>query len=117
MKLYLLRSEAIDNDSVSVDSVCDTTPGFTIAELLDMFYAEGVTPQFTPADLGTDDSTEVGADGWFSVDPLGDIRSSRLELMRASKAASAAEDGPVVTSGFDEDLPVDQRSEEIVQEE
>lgn len=58
-----------------------TSPGFTLAQIIDQFYAEGVVPDFIPADLGEDLVSEVDADGRWLVDPSGDIRTDRLEKM------------------------------------
>lgn len=58
-----------------------TSPGFTLTEIIDQFYAEGVVPDFIPADLGEDLVNEVDADGRWLVDPAGDIRTDRLEKM------------------------------------
>lgn len=59
----------------------ETFPGFTLTEIIDQFYAEGVVPDFIPADLGEDLADEVDADGRWLVDPSGDIRTDRLEQM------------------------------------
>lgn len=40
-----------------------TVPGFTLSEVIAQFYAEGVVPDFIPADLGEDLVGEVDADG------------------------------------------------------
>lgn len=58
-----------------------TSPGFTLAEIIDQFYAEGVVPDFIPADLGEDLVGEVDADGRWLVDPAGDIRMDRLDQL------------------------------------
>ena len=58
-----------------------TSPGFTLTEVIDQFYAEGVVPDFIPADLGEDLVNEVDVDGRWLVDPAGDIRTDRLEKM------------------------------------
>lgn len=58
-----------------------TSPGFTLSQIIDQFYAEGVVPDFIPADLGEDLVNEVDADGRWLVDPAGDIRIDRLEKM------------------------------------
>ena len=34
-------------------------PGYTLPEVIDQFYVEGVTPDFIPADLGEDLVSEV----------------------------------------------------------
>lgn len=59
----------------------ETSPGFTLTEIIDQFYAEGVVPDFIPADLGEDLVDEVDAEGRWLVDPAGDIRTDRLEQM------------------------------------
>lgn len=59
----------------------ETSPGFTLTEIIDQFYAEGVVPDFIPADLGEDLVDEVDAEGRWLVDPAGDIRTDRLEKM------------------------------------
>ena len=58
-----------------------TSPGFTLTEIIDQFYAEGVVPDFIPADLGEDLVNEVDVDGRWLVDPAGDIRTDHLEQM------------------------------------
>ena len=58
-----------------------TSPGFTLTEIIDQFYAEGVVPDFIPADLGEDLVNEVDVDGRWLVDPAGDIRTDHLEKM------------------------------------
>lgn len=58
-----------------------TVPGFTLSEVIAQFYAEGVVPDFIPADLGEDLVGEVDAEGRWLVDPSGDIRTDRLEQM------------------------------------
>lgn len=58
-----------------------TSPGFTLTEIIDQFYAEGVVPDFIPADLGEDLVNEVDVNGRWLVDPAGDIRTDRLEKM------------------------------------
>ena len=55
-------------------------PGFTLTEVIDQFYLEGVVPDLLPADLGQDDITEVDADGSFTVDPISDIRTDPFEM-------------------------------------
>lgn len=57
-----------------------TSPGFRLSEVIDQFYAEGVVPDFLPADLGEDNIEEFDDDGFPVVDPLGDIRSDSMEL-------------------------------------
>ncbi len=59
----------------------ETSPGFTLTEIIDQFYAEGVVPDFIPADLGEDLVDEVDAEGRWLVDPAGDIRTDRLDQL------------------------------------
>ena len=59
----------------------ETSPGFTLTEIIDQFYAEGVVPDFIPADLGEDLVNEVDAEGRWLVDPDGDIRTNRLDQL------------------------------------
>ena len=77
----------------------ETSPGFTLTEIIDQFYAEGVVPDFIPADLGEDLVDEVDADGRWLVDPAGDVRTDRLEQLENSLMAGldAAVD-PVLAS-------------------
>lgn len=58
-----------------------TVPGFTLSEVIAQFYAEGVVPDFIPADLGEDLVDEVDAEGRWLVDPSGDIRTDRLDKL------------------------------------
>lgn len=58
-----------------------TVPGFTLSEIIAQFYAEGVVPDFIPADLGEDLVGEVDAQGRWLVDPSGDIRTDRLDKL------------------------------------
>lgn len=58
-----------------------TSPGFTLAEIIDQFYAEGVVPDFIPADLGEDLVNETDAEGRWLVDPDGDIRTDRFDKL------------------------------------
>ena len=67
--------------------VGETSPGFTLAEIIDQFYAEGVVPDFIPADLGEDLVNETDAEGRWLVDPSGDIRTDRLEKMESDLMA------------------------------
>lgn len=59
----------------------ETSPGFTLTEIIDQFYAEGVVPDFIPADLGEDLVDETDAEGRWLVDPAGDIRTDRLDKL------------------------------------
>lgn len=60
---------------------CETSPGFTLSEVIAQFYAEGVVPDFIPADLGEDLVDEVDAEGRWLVDPAGDIRTDRFDKL------------------------------------
>lgn len=57
------------------------SPGFTLSEIIAQFYAEGVVPDFIPADLGEDLVNEIDAEGRWLVDPAGDIRTDRLDKL------------------------------------
>lgn len=59
----------------------ETSPGFTLTEIIDQFYTEGVVPDFIPADLGEDLVDETDAEGRWLVDPAGDIRTDRLDKL------------------------------------
>lgn len=59
----------------------ETAPGFTLTEVIDQFYAEGVVPDFIPADLGEDLVDETDAEGRWLVDSAGDIRTDRLDKL------------------------------------
>ena len=59
----------------------ETSPGFTLTEIIDQFYAEGVVPDFIPADLGEDLVNETDAEGRWLVDPDGDIRTDRFDKL------------------------------------
>nr|DAL89413.1 MAG TPA: hypothetical protein [Microviridae sp.] len=58
-----------------------TVPGFTLSEIIAQFYAEGVVPDFIPADLGEDLVDETDAEGRWLVDPAGDIRTDRFDKL------------------------------------
>ena len=62
----------------------DPYPGFTLSEIIDQFLAEGVVPDFLPADLGEDHVEEFDNDGYPIVDPAGNIRVSRMDQMEAA---------------------------------
>ena len=62
-------------------------PGFTLSEVIAQFYAEGVVPDFIPADLGEDLVGEIDADGRWLVDPDGDIRTDRLDKLESDLMA------------------------------
>lgn len=57
------------------------SPGFTLSEVIAQFYAEGVVPDFIPADLGEDLVNEIDAEGRWLVDPDGDIRTDRFDKL------------------------------------
>lgn len=61
--------------------VCETSPGFALSEVIAQFYAEGVVPDFIPADLGEDLVDEIDAEGRWLVDPAGDIRTDRFDKL------------------------------------
>lgn len=105
MKLYEKRNKET-RGPVGAFERNDRAPGFTIAELLDLFYAEGVTPNFAPADLGTDESTEVDANGRMVVDPFGNIRTDSLDL-KEMQLTKVFEDGkqPEVSGDFENEPP------------
>lgn len=65
----------------------ETSPGFTLVEIIDQFYAEGVVPDFIPADLGEDLIDEIDAEGRWLVDPAGDIRTDRLDKLESDLMA------------------------------
>lgn len=73
--------------STFAKSVCETSPGFTLSEIIAQFYAEGVVPDFIPADLGEDLVGEVDANGRWLVDPAGDIRTDRLDKLESDLMA------------------------------
>lgn len=56
-------------------------PGYTLPEIIDQFYVEGVTPDFIPADLGEDLVSEVDSEGRWLIDPSGDIRTNKFDEM------------------------------------
>ena len=60
---------------------CETSPGFTLSEVIAQFYAEGVVPDFIPADLGEDLVNEIDVEGRWIVDPAGDIRTDRPDKL------------------------------------
>lgn len=59
----------------------ETSPGFTLTEIIDQFYTEGVVPDFIPADLGEDLVDETDVEGRWLVDPDGDIRTDRFDKL------------------------------------
>lgn len=59
----------------------ETSPGFTLSEVIAQFYVEGVVPDFIPADLGEDLIDEIDAEGRWLVDPAGDIRTDRFDKL------------------------------------
>lgn len=76
MRLYLKTTPA-----AFVKPAGETTPGFTLAEIIAQFYVEGVVPDFIPADLGEDLVDEIDAEGRWLVDPAGDIRTDRFDKL------------------------------------
>lgn len=92
--------------STFAKSACETFPGFTLSEVIAQFYAEGVVPDFIPADLGEDLVGEIDADGRWLVDPAGDIRTDRLDklesdLMAGLDAVVDPAPDPAPASAFD----------------
>lgn len=69
-------------------------PGFTLAQIIDQFYAEGVVPDFIPADLGEDSADEISDDGFFAVDPLSNIRTDPFEAREAALMAGIKDPDP-----------------------
>ena len=65
----------------------DLVPGFRLTQVIDQFYAEGVVPDFLPADLGEDGADELDADGNFAVDPAGRIDIDRIDRLEAELTA------------------------------
>lgn len=76
MRLYLKTTSA-----TFVKPAGETFPGFTLTEVIDQFYTEGVVPDFIPADLGEDLVDETDAEGRWLVDPDGDIRTDRFDKL------------------------------------
>ena len=76
MRLYLKTTPA-----AFVKPAGETSPGFTLTEIIDQFYTEGVVPDFIPADLGEDLVDEIDAEGRWIVDPDGDIRTDRFDKL------------------------------------
>lgn len=92
-----------------------TVPGFTLSEVIAQFYAEGVVPDFIPADLGEDLVGEIDADGRWLVDPAGDIRTDRLDklesdLMAGLDAVADPAPAPAPASAFDSSSASDSSS-------
>lgn len=73
-------------------------PGFTLAQIIDQFYAEGVVPDFIPADLGEDSADEISDDGFFVVDPLGNIRTDPFEAREAALMSGIKDPDPAPSS-------------------
>lgn len=79
-----------------------TVPGFTLSEVIEQFYVEGVVPDFIPADLGEDLVGEIDADGRWLVDPAGDIRTDRLDKLESDLMAGLdAVADPAPATAFD----------------
>lgn len=76
MRLYLKTTP-----TAFVKPAGETFPGFTLTEVIDQFYIEGVVPDFIPADLGEDLVDEIDAEGHWLVDPDGDIRTDRFDKL------------------------------------
>lgn len=76
MRLYLKTTPA-----TFVKPAGETSPGFTLTEVIDQFYVEGVVPDFIPADLGEDLVDETDVEGRWLVDPDGDIRTDRFDKL------------------------------------
>lgn len=94
---------------------CETFPGFTLSEVIAQFYAEGVVPDFIPADLGEDLVGEIDADGRWLVDPAGDIRTDRLDklesdLMAGLDAVVDPAPAPAPAPAFDSSSTLDSSS-------
>lgn len=75
-----------------------TSPGFRLSEVIDEFFAEGVVPEFLPADLGEDKADEFDADGWPSVDPDGRIDVDPMERREAALMAGVKDPDPAPVS-------------------
>lgn len=76
-------------------------PGYTLSEIIDLFYVEGVTPDFIPAELGEDLVTEIDSEGRWLIDPSGDIRTNKFDKMESDLMAgldSAVDLVPASTS-------------------
>lgn len=87
MRLYQLKPA----QSVGRGIPAETIPGSTLTEVIDLFLAQGVTPDLLPADLGEDADDEFDNEGYPYVDPLGNIRTDLMEL-RERRLVSAADD-------------------------
>lgn len=84
--------------SYGVKPVARRVPGFTLSEIIDQFYAEGVVPDFIPADLGEDASDELDPDGWPYVDPRGDIRTDPIQFREEQLLAGVKDPDPAPVS-------------------
>lgn len=74
-----------------------TTPGFTLPAIIDQFYAEGVVPDFLPADLGEDNPDEIDFDtGHWTVDPDGDIRTDPMSRREARLMAGIPDEDSII---------------------
>lgn len=60
-----------------------TVPGFRLCEVIDQFYAEGVVPDFLPADLGEDSADELDEFGRYKVDEDGRIDRSVIDRLES----------------------------------
>lgn len=86
-RAYLKRSCDVQHER----SAASPVPGFRISELIDQFYAEGVVPEFLPADLGYDGDDEVDANGWPAVDPQGRIDVDRIDRLESQMTSGIPE--------------------------
>lgn len=82
-----MRLYQIQKSQRFTEPAAATAPGFTLSEVIAQFYAEGVVPDFIPADLGEDLVGEIDADGRWLVDPDGDIRTDRLDKLESDLMA------------------------------
>lgn len=78
MRAYESRRKQFANPQPVV-----TQPGFTLTQIIDQFYSEGVIPEFLPAELGNDSADELDADGNFAVDPSGRIDIDRMDRLES----------------------------------
>lgn len=86
LNVYVLNSKVMrlyqkTTPAAFVKPAGETFPGFTLTEIIDQFYTEGVVPDFIPADLGEDLVDEIDAEGRWLVDPDGDIRTDRFDKL------------------------------------
>jgi hypothetical protein len=81
LNFKVMRLYQKTKSSTFAKPACETSPGFTLSEVIAQFYAEGVVPDFIPADLGEDLVDEIDAEGRWLVDPAGDIRTDRFDKL------------------------------------